>query len=301
PYLFITIACGAISGFHSLISSGTTSKMIENESQALFIGYGAMLTESFVSVMALIAAGVLMPGDYFAINTTLTFDQLAQIGFPVFRINELSAGIGMNLLGRPGGAVSLAVGMAYIFSSIPFVNHLMAYFYQFALVFEALFILTTIDAGTRVSRYIIQELVGHIYRPFGNLGSLPANLISSLIVVFCWGYFILTGSVSSIWPMFGTANQMLSVLALSIGTICIVKSGKIRYSAVTAVPMFFMAVITFWSSFLLLESFYTKFAMGGKDAYVSAVNLLIVGGLLLLTSVIVVDSAISFYKKVSGL
>ncbi|HOF14526.1 MAG TPA: carbon starvation protein A, partial [Spirochaetota bacterium] len=229
PFVFITIACGAISGFHALISSGTTPKMIEKERYALPIGYGAMLVEGFVSMMALIAAAVLIPGDYLAINTHLSFETLAQMGFPVDKINELSQLVGINIAGRPGGAVSLAVGMAYIFSSIPFLSHLMAYLYQFAIMFEALFILTTIDAGTRVARYVVQELGGYIYKPFGDLRSLYGNIIASLIVVFAWGYFIYTGSVQTIWRMFGTANQLLAMLALCIGTTIIIRMNKIKY------------------------------------------------------------------------
>ncbi|MCX8012000.1 MAG: carbon starvation protein A, partial [Desulfobacterota bacterium] len=216
PFVFITIACGAISGFHALIASGTTPKMIEKETYARAIGYGSMLTEGFVAVIALIAASVLIPGDYFAINSKLDFAALSHLGFPVAKIDELSSIIGINLAGRPGGAVSLATGMAFIFSSIPFLKKLMAYWYQFALMFEALFILTTIDAGTRVARYLLQELGSHIYKPFGNLSSFYSNIIASFLVVYAWGYLIFTGSISTIWPLFGTANQLLGMLALCI-------------------------------------------------------------------------------------
>src|SRR5438132_1657938 len=164
PFVFITIACGAISGFHSLVSSGTTPKMIDRESHAL-VGYGAMLMESFVGVIALIAASLLLPGDYFAINTTLSADALGALGYPVAHIQELSRLVEQQVMGRPGGAVSLAVGMASIFSALPGMTGLMAYWYQFALLFEALFILTTIDAGTRVARYLVQELGGTVYAP----------------------------------------------------------------------------------------------------------------------------------------
>ncbi|MEK6618863.1 MAG: carbon starvation CstA family protein, partial [Nitrospirota bacterium] len=186
PFLFITIACGAISGFHSLVSSGTTPKMIERESHAP-VGYGAMLLESFVGVMALIAASVLVPGDYLAINTMLGPEALAAMGFPVNKIQELSRLVEVEVAGRPGGAVSLAVGMASIFAALPGMAGLMAYWYQFALLFEALFILTTIDTGTRVARYLIQEMGGRVYAPLRRFAWWPGVIVSSGAVVGAWG------------------------------------------------------------------------------------------------------------------
>jgi carbon starvation protein len=294
PFVFITIACGAISGFHSLISSGTTPKMIEKENYARPLGYGAMLVEGFVAVMALIAAGVLIPGDYFAINTRLSFSELASLGFPVQEITKLSSMIGVDLTGRPGGAVSLAVGMAYIFSSIPFLKHLMAYWYQFALMFEALFILTTIDAGTRVARYVIQELGGYIYKPFGNLRSIYGNITASFIVVFAWGYFIYNGSISTIWPMFGTANQLLGMIALCIGTTLIIKMGKAKYIWVTLLPMLFMASITLTASIKLIQDFTSK-ASTSPDPFAFSINAFLMGVMLVLSVVVVVDSVIKWY------
>jgi carbon starvation protein len=294
PFVFITIACGAISGFHSLISSGTTSKMIEKEKYARPIGYGAMLVEGFVAIMALIAAGVLMPGDYFAINTRLPFSELASLGFPVRDIGELSATIGVDLAGRPGGAVSLAVGMASIFSSIPFLKHLMAYWYQFALMFEALFILTTIDAGTRVARYVVQELGGYVYKPLGNFRSLTGNILASLIVVFAWAYFIYTGSISTIWPMFGTANQLLGMLALCVGTTLIIKMGKAKYMWVTLLPMLFMASTTITASLKLIQDFAFK-SSTSPDPFALRVSVLLMGAMLVLAMVVVIDSAVKWY------
>jgi carbon starvation protein len=294
PFVFITIACGAISGFHSLISSGTTPKMIERERYARPIGYGAMLVEGFVAVMALIAAGVLIPGDYFAINTKLSFSELASLGFPVHEIRELSSTVGVDLAGRPGGAVSLAVGMAYIFSSIPFLKHLMAYWYQFALMFEALFILTTIDAGTRVARYVVQELGGYIYKPFGDLRSLSGNIVASFVVVFAWGYFIFTGSISTIWPMFGTTNQLLGMLALCIGTTLIIKMGKAKYLWVTLLPMLFMASITFSASLKLIQDFTSK-ASTSPAPFALWINAFLMGVMLVLAVVVLIDSAIKWY------
>ena len=239
PFLFITIACGAVSGFHALVSSGTTPKMIEQESQAT-VGYGAMLLESFVGVMALIAASVLIPGDYLAINTMLSPDALAAMGFPTSRIQELSQLVEVDVAGRPGGAVSLAVGMASIFSALPGMAGLMAYWYQFALVFEALFILTTIDTGTRVGRYLIQEMGGRFYPPLRRMNWWPGVVVSSGLIVGAWGYLIGTGSISTLWPMFGAANQLLGTLALCIGTTVLIKMRKAQYLWITALPMLFV-------------------------------------------------------------
>lgn len=296
PFVFITIACGALSGFHALISSGTTPKMIEKESYARAIGYGAMLTEGFVAIIALIAATVLIPGDYFAINSKLSFPELSALGFPVAKIKELSSMVGVQLEGRPGGAVSLAVGMASIFSSLPFLKHLMAYWYQFALMFEALFILTTIDAGTRVARYVVQELGGYIYPPFGNLSSIMGNLVASFLVVFAWGYFIYTGSISTIWPLFGTANQLLGMLALCIGTTLIIKMGKVKYVWVTLVPMLFMAITTSTAAVKLLNDFSIKAFSSSPEAFTFKINALLVGIMLFLALVIVINSFVTWYR-----
>lgn len=257
PFLFITIACGAISGFHSLVSSGTTPKMIEQESQAT-IGYGAMLLESFVGVMALIAASVLIPGDYLAINTMLSPETLAAMGFPVSQIQELSRLVEVEVTGRPGGAVSLAVGMAAIFSALPGMAGLMAYWYQFALVFEALFILTTIDTGTRVGRYLIQELGGRVYAPLRRMNWWPGVAVSSGLIVGAWGYLIGTGSISTLWPMFGAANQLLGTLALCIGTTVLIKMWKAQYLWITLLPMLFVGTITLMGSYEMFGLFVTK-------------------------------------------
>jgi carbon starvation protein len=257
PFLFITIACGAVSGFHSLVSSGTTPKMIEQESQAT-VGYGAMLLESFVGVMALIAASVLIPGDYLAINTMLSPDALAAMGFPVSRIQELSQLVEADVAGRPGGAVSLAVGMASIFSALPGMAGLMAYWYQFALVFEALFILTTIDTGTRVGRYLIQEMGGRFYPPLRLMNWWPGVTVSSGLIVGAWGYLIGTGSISTLWPMFGAANQLLGTLALCIGTTVLIKMRKAQYLWITALPMLFVGTVTLMGSYEMFGMFVTK-------------------------------------------
>ena len=294
PFLFITIACGAISGFHSLISTGTTSKMIERESHARAIGYGAMLVEGFVAMIALIASSVLIPGDYFAINTKLSFLEIEALGFPVSKIQELSQMVGVNLMGRPGGAVSLAAGMSYILSSLPFLKNVMSYWYQFALMFEALFILTTIDAGTRVARYVVQELGGHLFKPLGDLKSLTSNIMASLVVVVAWGYFIYTGSISTIWPMFGTANQLLGMLALCIGTTLLIKMKKIHYVWTTLIPMVFMISTTFTASLLLIKDFFIK-ATTSPDSFTYGVCAFSMTIMFVLAAIILIESLKIWY------
>ena len=266
PFMFITIACGAISGFHSLISSGTTPKMIMSEKDIPFIGFGAMLAEGFVSMMALIAATVLIPGDYFAMNTQLTFDAISALGFPVSRINELSNMVGTNVIGRPGGAVSLAVGMASILSGIPGMKGLMAYWYNFALMFEALFILTTVDAGTRVARFLLQEFGSRIYEPLSRPHWIPGIIITSLLVVAAWAYLIHSGNISTIWPMFGVSNQLLAAIAFGVGTTVIIKSGKARYAWTTLIPMIFMFTTTLTASWDLTWIFFDKAAQAASAA-----------------------------------
>jgi carbon starvation protein len=296
PFVFITIACGAISGFHSLICSGTTPKMLDREGHAL-VGYGAMLMESFVGVMALIAASILIPGDYFAINTMLPAEQLTAMGFPPVEVGELSQMVETNVQGRPGGAVSLAVGMATIFASVPGLRGLIAYWYQFALLFEALFILTTIDAGTRVARYLVQEMGSSAYRRFGDLNWAPGVVLASGAVVAAWGYLIANGSISTIWPMFGAANQLLGTLALCVGTTLLIKMGKARYLWVTAVPMVFVGTITFTASWQLYDLFSAKAAAAtvAKEAFNFRLDAALVASVALLAVIILVESARLWY------
>ena len=298
PFLFITIACGAVSGFHSLVSSGTTPKMIEQETQAI-VGYAAMLLESFVGVMALIAASVLIPGDYLAINTTLGGDALTAMGFAPARIAELSRMVEVDVAGRPGGAVSLAVGMASIFSALPGMTGLMAYWYQFALVFEALFILTTIDTGTRVARYLIQEMAGRVWTPFRQMNWWPGVLLSSACVVGSWAYLIGTGSISTIWPMFGAANQLLGTLALCIGTTVLIKMWKSSYLWVTAVPMLFVGGITLVGSYEMFWMFLAKAArLGAGQAFALYLDAVLVVVVAVLGVIVLSDSMKQWYGYV---
>ena len=242
PFVFITIACGALSGFHAIIGSGTTPKMIANERDILFIGYGAMLTEGFVAIMALIAACVLVPADYFAINVApAVFEKLGMV--PV-NLPELSREVGETIQGRPGGAVSLAVGMAYIFSSVPFMKGLMAYWYHFAIMFEAVFILTAVDTGTRVGRFFLQEMVGRAIPKFQEKRWWPGIFVTSFLFTASWGYLVYTGDITTIWPLFGMSNQLLAATGLIIGTTMILRMNKAKYAWITAVPGIFMVFVT---------------------------------------------------------
>lgn len=262
PFVFITIACGAISGFHSLIASGTTPKLLERENDARFIGYGAMLTESLVAVMALIAACVLTPGVYFAINAPpgiigTTAESAANVirtwGFVLdpTQLHQLAQQVQeQTLLSRTGGAPSLAVGMAMLFSNVLGGPNAMALWYHFALMFEALFILTTVDAGTRVGRFMLQDVLGHVWKPLGRTGWYPATVVSSVLFVAMWGYFLYQGvtdplgGINSLWPLFGIANQLLAAVALCVGTTVIIKMGKARYAWITILPLAWLAVVT---------------------------------------------------------
>jgi carbon starvation protein len=293
PFVFITIACGAISGFHSLIASGTTPKMISSEKDIKVIGYGAMLMEGFVAVMALIAASVLLPGDYFAINTTpAVFQKLAATGNPLFQIGnlpELSKMVEMDLAGRTGGAVSLAVGMAHILSSIPGLKTMMAYLYQFCILFEALFIMTTIDTGTRVARYILQDGLGNFYAPFKRVSWIPGTLLCSALVTIFWGYLIYGGSISTIWPIFGITNQLLGTVALAIGTSIILRrTKKPVYGLITALPMAFLGVTTITAGIISLLNTYIP-----KGLILNAVLLTLA---LVLIVIIIVDAVRSWVK-----
>lgn len=248
PYIFITIACGAISGFHAIIGTGTTPKMVDNERDVLFVGYGAMLMEGFVAMMALIAACVLIPADYFAINSAPAV--FAKLGMDVVELPRLAKEVGENIQGRPGGAVSLAVGMAYVFDSIPFMKGLMSYWYHFAIMFEAVFILTAVDAGTRVGRFLLQEMFGKVVPKFSERKWVPGIIITGGIFTLSWGYLVFTGDISTIWPLFGMSNQLLASSALIIVTSMLIRMGKARYAWVTAVPGLLLAFITMYAGYL---------------------------------------------------
>jgi carbon starvation protein len=247
----------------------------------------------------LIAASVLIPGDYLAINTTLSADTLTTIGFAPVRVAELSRLVEVDVAGRPGGAVSLAVGMASIFAALPGMTSLMAYWYQFALVFEALFILTTIDTGTRVARYLIQEMVGRAYEPFCRINWWPGVLLSSGLVVGAWGYLIGTGSISTIWPMFGAANQLLGTLALCIGTTVLIKMWKSPYLWVTAIPMLFVGAITLTGSYEMFGMFMAKAAaLAEGQAFALYLDAVLVAVVAILGVIVLSDSMKQWYGYV---
>jgi carbon starvation protein len=262
PFAFITIACGAISGFHSLIASGTSPKMIAREHDARVIGYGGMLMESFVGIMAMTAAAILDPGVYFAINTTVPLHQISGWGFTVTpeQMEALARNVGeATLLGRTGGAASLAVGMATIFSGAVG-QALMALWYHFAIMFEALFILTTVDAGTRVGRFMFQELAGQVWSPLGRTSWYPSVFLATTAIVGGWGYFLIQGvvdplgGINSLWPLFGISNQLLAAVALSVGTTILLKAGKARYAWVTALPLVWLVSTTLSAGWLKVFS-----------------------------------------------
>ncbi|MCL8537026.1 carbon starvation CstA family protein [Chryseobacterium gallinarum] len=259
PFIFIVIACGAISGFHAVIATGTTPKMLNKEREILFVGYGAMLVEGFVALMALIAACTLMPGDYFAINTPKESYDAFLAAHPALHgvdIDYYSQKIGIDLHGRTGGAVSLAVGMAHIFNKIPYMDQLTAYWYNFAIMFEAVFILTAIDAGTRVGRFFLQEMLGSVIPKFNDKNWIPGIIISSLLFTFAWGYLVYTGNVSSIWPLFGISNQLLAACGLIVCTTMLIRMNRGRYALCAAIPGVFMAGITFWAGYIQVTTIY---------------------------------------------
>lgn len=343
PFVFITIACGAISGFHALISSGTTPKLLENEADARMVGYGGMLTESLVATMALIAACVLTPGVYFAINAPAGIigttaesaaTAIAQWGF-VLRPEELSELARQveesSLLSRTGGAPSLAVGMAHIFASVLGGTTAMALWYHFALMFEALFILTTVDAGTRVGRFMLQDLGKHVWEPFGRVSWYPAVVASSAIVVAMWGYFLYQGvtdplgGINSLWPLFGISNQLLATVALCVGTTIIIKMGKVKYAFVTILPMIWLVIVTTTAS--LTKIFGADPRVGflsharwvqerldagqlpagvadavgaGRLIFNDRLNAVVAGFFLVAVAIILVDSIFAWWRVLSG-
>jgi carbon starvation protein len=307
PFVFITIACGAISGFHSLIASGTTPKMIDRERDILPISYGAMVLEGFVGVMALIAACALQPADYFAINARPEI--FAKLGMAVQNLPALEKEVGETLAGRPGGAVSLAVGMAQIFSAIPFLRGLMSFWYHFAIMFEALFVLTLIDAGTRVTRYMLQEVGGMAIPALRSWKGLAPAIVFSALAVAAWGYFVFTGTVSAVWPMLGVCNQMLAAFALAIGTSVLINTGRARYTWCTLVPLAFMCVNTLTAGWMNLgvnylrpqiaagaTSLWSAFLAAPGPAKMQCVVTLVIMALLV---IVVVDSLMHWTRAIA--
>jgi len=291
PFVFITIACGAISGFHALVSTGTTSKMVDRETDIRPIGYGGMLIEGVVGIVALITASALHPGDYYAINTTPAV--FANLGIPIVNLAELQSEVGEVVAGRPGGAVSLAVGMAQIFSGLPGMRGLMAYWYHFAIMFEAVFILTTIDSGTRIGRFLLQEFGGRLWKPFARTDWLPGSLISTVLMVLAWGYFIWTGNISTVWPMFGVANQLLAVVAFAVGTTLVINMGRAKYAWITFLPLCFITITTLTAGFLNIRDNYWPMAVGGDPALTTQgyVNSICTGIMMLCAIIILIATS----------
>jgi carbon starvation protein len=304
PFVFITIACGAISGFHALVSSGTTPKMIAKETDTRMIGYGSMLMEGVVGIVALIAAASLFPGDYFAINTaqgtdaqkaayTRLVDTHTTEGFNLQpqEIDRLEQESGeKNLRGRTGGAVTLALGIAKIFSAIPGFGGLMKYWYHFAIMFEALFILTTIDTGTRVARFLVGEFGGRFYRKLEEPNWLPGSVITSLLVVSGWAAFIWSGSISTIWPMFGIANQLLAAVALCVATTILINMGKAKYAWVTILPLSFVSTTTLVAGFKSITDIFWPLAQKPETSTQGMINTGLTAIIMFAAVVIMIDS-----------
>ncbi|HEV7744575.1 MAG TPA: carbon starvation CstA family protein [Pyrinomonadaceae bacterium] len=304
PFVFITIACGAISGFHALVASGTTPKMISKETETRMIGYGSMLMEGVVGVVALIAASSLFPGDYFAINTQQKTD--AQKAAYVRMVDTHSAeGFNLqpreidrleqesgekDLRGRTGGAVTLALGIAKIFDGIPGLRGLMKYWYHFAIMFEALFILTTIDTGTRVARFLVGEFGGRVYRKLEEPNWLPGSVITSALIVTAWAAFIWSGSISTIWPMFGIANQLLAAVALCVATTMIINSGRAKYSWVTILPLSFVATTTLVAGWESITDIFWPLSQKPETATLGYVNISLTAIIMMAAIIILVDS-----------
>jgi len=303
PFVFITIACGAISGFHALISSGTTPKMIAKETDTRMIGYGSMLMEGIVGVVALIAATSLFPGDYFAINTAQRneverakyvrmVDAEGERGFNLKpqELDRLEAESGEKVRGRTGGAVTLAIGIAKIFDGIPGLRGFMKYWYHFAIMFEALFILTTIDTGTRVARFLLGEFGGRIYRKLEEPNWLPGSILTSAAVVAAWTAFIWTGSISTIWPMFGIANQLLAAVALCVATTVIINMGKARFSWVTIVPLAFVGTTTLVAGYQSIRDIFWPQAQNPATATQGYINTGLTALIMTAAVIVIIDS-----------
>jgi carbon starvation protein len=331
PFAFITIACGAISGFHSLISSGTTPKLIRRETEARMVGYGAMMAESMVAIMAMIAACVLQPGIYFAINSPAGIvgqapeaaaAAISAWGFPITatEMHALAQSVGeQTLYNRTGGAPAFAVGMAHIFSRSLGGQALMAIWYHFAIMFEALFILTVLDAGTRVGRFMVQDALGHVWKPLGRTSWYPSILATSALIVGAWGYFLWQGvkdplgGINSLWPLFGIANQLLATVALCVATTILIKMGKARYSGVTLLPLFWLVAVTFTASWHKIfdpnprigflshaEQLASSSGAQVRLIFNDRLDAVVTGTLIVMVGLILIESLVEWSRVLSG-
>ncbi|NEX78562.1 carbon starvation protein A [Bacillus thermocopriae] len=286
PFISITIACGAISGFHAFVGSGTTPKMLDRWSDIKVVGFGAMLVECVVGIMALVAATALQPADYFAINSTP--EVFKTLGMQVDQLPKLAEEIGINLEGRTGGAVTLAVGMTYIFTSIPWFAKLSSYFFQFVIMFEAVFILTAIDSGTRVARYLIQDFFGEFYKPLKRTDWLPGSIIASAAACFMWGYLLYSGDIGSVWALFGVSNQLMASIGLIIGATVILKiADKRRYILTCLVPLLYLFVTVNYAGYWMVTNVYLNPAAAGYSVLngVLSIIMLILGVVILVSAI----------------
>ncbi len=286
PFVSITIACGAISGFHAFVGSGTTPKMIDRWEDIRIVGFGAMLVESLVGVMALIAATALHPADYFAINSAPAV--FATLGMEPVHLHALAQSIGMDLEGRTGGAVTLAVGMTDIFTGIPWFANMSSYFYQFVIMFEAVFILTAIDAGTRVARYLIQDFGGNVYKPLKRTNWLPGTIFASALACFMWGYLLYSGDISSIWVLFGVSNQLMAAIGLVCGVTMVLKVADKRIYALTCfIPLAYLYVTVNVAGYWMIKNVYWNTAAAGYNVLngILSVIMLILGLIIVITAI----------------
>jgi carbon starvation protein len=334
PFCFITIACAAVSGFHALIASGTTPKLLTRESHIRVIGYGAMVTEMLVGVMALIAACAMEPGEYFAINMkgepAAVTARVSGLGFPVTttQMTDLAGSVGeKTMVGRTGGAPTFAVGMAHMFAGVVGSKGALALWYHFAIMFEALFILTTLDAGTRVGRFLVQDLLGIFVKRLGDTRSFFANTLATLLFVAAWGWFLYQGvvdplgGINSLWPIFGVANQLLAVIALSLGTTVLIKMARVRYLWVTLAPLAWLLAVTMTAGWMkifsaapvgflaIARSLEAKVAAGGTAAELKVwhaqiannyIDAAVTGAFLLLVLVVVAANARVWWQLLAG-
>ncbi|MDM8152372.1 carbon starvation protein CstA [Priestia megaterium] len=286
PFISITIACGAISGFHAFVGSGTTPKMLDRWSDIKVVGFGAMLVECLVGIMALIAATALHPGDYFAINSTP--EVFKTLGMNVTALPQLSQEIGLNLEGRTGGAVTLAVGMTYIFTEIPWFSHLSSYFFQFVIMFEAVFILTAIDAGTRVSRYLIQDFFGEFYKPLKRVDWLPGSIFASALACFMWGYLLFSGDIGSVWALFGVSNQLMASIGLIIGATVILRiADKRSYMLTCLIPLAYLYVTVNYAGYWMVKNIYLNEAAAGYSILNATLSIImLILGLIIMIAAI---------------
>lgn len=291
PFISITIACGAISGFHAFIGSGTTPKLVDKWTDIQPVAFGAMLAECMVGVMAMIAATALHPADYFAINASP--EAFAKLGMQVVDLPQLSKEIGIDLYGRTGGAVTLAVGMSYIFTKVPWFSSLASYFFQFVVMFEAVFILTAVDSGTRVSRYLIQDFFGEFYAPLKKIDWMPGAIGASVLACVMWGYLLMSGDIGSVWALFGVSNQLMASVGLIIGATIILRlATKRRYVLTCLIPLAYLFVTVNYAGYWMMSHVYFNSASKGYNPLNGAISLI-----MLVLGIVIMLSALRKWRE----